>query len=644
MNKRGIALLGRAAILFFVTGTTVSADTGTTGTNNTDTGQLTCTGAADVRINEFLANPDGSDSSVLLEWVELYNNGSAAVDLAGWVLERGKSSYGEVAVLSGEIAAGGTFVIAEENHPDSVDYLLTDGDKLDLGNAGSNADAIRLLDCEGVVADTVLYGTNNSDSWNGDDGLVAVDSALAPKPGEGDITARVYDGVDTNDSALDFCTDADSTPNAANSCGSTTTDTGDTGSGEFIACDTALRINEFAPNPEGSDSGNEWVELYNGDSLSIDLTGWSLEWGTSSWQSEAFLDGGLVGPEGWLVVGGADVLGVDLAITISMGNASNTDGVRLLCPDGSVADTVVYGSPNEDGWIDDNGTVAESTAESAGSGECITRIQDGYDTDQSGVDFQTLGPEECTPGGENPFTVPGVCEPSSSVVINEFMPDPEGTDTGNEWVELMNNSGETVRLDGWSLEVGKSAWGDFQYTFPSGSELMGGGLVLLGGQEVFEIDYLADDLNLGNAGSNGDGLRLVDCEGTVVDTVIYGLDNDDALVDDSGGIATSFAPLPESDQSVGRYPDGVDTDMSGDDFAVCGAATPGTENGECSGGGTVGPGPGDGTIPGGCGCGSSDLEDGSDVGESGCATASPMGGFEWLLMVGLVWVRRRRQY
>jgi hypothetical protein len=222
------------------------------------------------------------------------------------------------------------------------------------------------------------------------------------------------------------------------------------------------------------------------------------------------------------------------------------------------------------------------------------------------------------------------------------MPDPEGTDSENEWLELINTTDESIRLDGWSIDVGKSAWGDVQFTFPSGSELTGNGLVLLGGQEVLEIDYLVDGLNLGNAGSNGDGLRLVDCEGGVVDTVIYGLDNDDALVDDSGGIALSFATPPESNQSVARYPDGADTDMSGDDFSVCFAPTPGFENGECGAADGGGNGDGGGELPGGCSCGDDGLGADESVGESGCATASPMGGFEWLIMIGLVW-RRRRQ-
>ena len=37
---------------------------------------------------------------------------------------------------------------------------------------------------------------------------------------------------------------------------------------------SALRINEFELNPEGDDSGNEWVELYHWDE--IDLTGYKL--------------------------------------------------------------------------------------------------------------------------------------------------------------------------------------------------------------------------------------------------------------------------------------------------------------------------------------------------------------------------------
>lgn len=42
----------------------------------------------------------------------------------------------------------------------------------------------------------------------------------------------------------------------------------------FVSLVSAIRINEVELNPDGSDSGNEWVELYSEDE--IDLTDWKL--------------------------------------------------------------------------------------------------------------------------------------------------------------------------------------------------------------------------------------------------------------------------------------------------------------------------------------------------------------------------------
>lgn len=40
------------------------------------------------------------------------------------------------------------------------------------------------------------------------------------------------------------------------------------------------------------------------------------------------------------------------------------------------------------------------------------------------------------------------------MLISEFLPNPVGKDAGSEWVELVNNTTEPVRLDGWFLEIG----------------------------------------------------------------------------------------------------------------------------------------------------------------------------------------------
>jgi len=42
----------------------------------------------------------------------------------------------------------------------------------------------------------------------------------------------------------------------------------------FFSLVSAVRINEIELNPEGTDSGNEWIELYS--EQNIDLNGWKL--------------------------------------------------------------------------------------------------------------------------------------------------------------------------------------------------------------------------------------------------------------------------------------------------------------------------------------------------------------------------------
>lgn len=40
---------------------------------------------------------------------------------------------------------------------------------------------------------------------------------------------------------------------------------------------------------------------------------------------------------------------------------------------------------------------------------------------------------------------------SNAIIINELMPDPDGDEVKNEWIELYNNSDEAVDLNGWQL-------------------------------------------------------------------------------------------------------------------------------------------------------------------------------------------------
>lgn len=44
------------------------------------------------------------------------------------------------------------------------------------------------------------------------------------------------------------------------------------------------------------------------------------------------------------------------------------------------------------------------------------------------------------------------------VIINEWLPNPLGTDSGQEWVELWNNGASAVNLSGWTLSNSKKTY------------------------------------------------------------------------------------------------------------------------------------------------------------------------------------------
>jgi hypothetical protein len=59
-------------------------------------------------------------------------------------------------------------------------------------------------------------------------------------------------------------------------------------------------INELELNPAGTDTGNEWVELYNPTSSSVSLLGWSLS--TTHGDTVTVTLSGSIPPGGYLVV------------------------------------------------------------------------------------------------------------------------------------------------------------------------------------------------------------------------------------------------------------------------------------------------------------------------------------------------------
>jgi hypothetical protein len=152
-------------------------------------------------------------------------------------------------------------------------------------------------------------------------------------------------------------------------------------------------INELVPNPPGADSGHEWIELYNPTCAAVSLAGWLIEAGTSTFAPTFTLPAGASIPSlGYVVIGGDKVAFADFKKTtaLNMGNASgSSDGVRLVTPSAAVVDTVIYGTPNSDGFVDDSGSLATSLAPAPTSAQALARKPNGVDTNACGADFVT---------------------------------------------------------------------------------------------------------------------------------------------------------------------------------------------------------------------------------------------------------------
>ena len=601
-----------------------------------DTGPITCDGAGDVVINEFMANPEGDDGGA--EWVELYNNSASRLEVSGWSIWAAKSSIEEQVVLPDNtfIDAGGFLLIGGSSVAD-IDVV---GDDLDMGT-GTSGDLVQLVDCEGATADTVVYGSNNDDGWTDDSATVAV--SLAPTVSEGVSIARLVDGFDTDLSGDDFANADFATPGQSNST-----------EPEPCVEDPGLVINEFVANPAGTDDGLEWIELFHAGTETLELADWALQKASSSSGGYSALytfEDGVLEPGDYLVIGGDALDFTDIAVaSFSLGNGSGTDALRIVDCNGVSVDTVLYGEDNEEDQLaEDDGTVPDAGAEAPGDDEALARIQDGWDTDVSRRDF--LIDADPTPGAANPVQEPIECVPSDgSIVLNEVLVNPDGDDSGREFIELYNNSGSDLRIDGWylSAETSGPEYDDVDIELPGGLTIPAEGFFVIGGELVAEADYADDFTALGN-GSGTDGLRLFDCEGNPVDTVVYGDDpeddgtvNPDGLVDDDEQVVEEPLATPGSGEVFARRIDGVDTNAMVDDWKLTIRQTPGysniIEDDTDTGSGPI------------TGCGANQAPTGNTSGcgrttdapsGRGCATPIPPLAPGWLLIAMAAVLRRR---
>lgn len=171
---------------------------------------------------------------------------------------------------------------------------------------------------------------------------------------------------------------------------------------------------------------------------------------------------------------------------------------------------------------------------------------------------------------------------SAQVVINEVMYNPQGSDTGREWVELYNEGQSDVTMTGGS---GKGSWrlsdgSNHTLTDPAGGTGRGSLTIPAGGYLIIANDpsdfstgeyaggtysVVKSSLSLNN---NGATVALIDGTGTTVDSVSYtpsqgGNDDGSSLQRQADGSWIAALPTPGSANSTTPYVAPVVNDSSG---------------------------------------------------------------------------------
>ena len=175
----------------------------------------------------------------------------------------------------------------------------------------------------------------------------------------------------------------------------------------------------------------------------------------------------------------------------------------------------------------------------------------------------------------NMFPVLPLMPQAATLLVNEIDYDQAGTDTA-EFIEILNPGSAAVDLDAYRFELVDGADGEPYLSYDGSGQLGAGKFLVIADQAV--IDGLPQNtpslLLTGSGVTNGpDGVRIVaQADGRVVDAVHY-----ERAVPGAGEGSPTQADPDEQDTSIGRCPNGFDSDDNGLDFRTM-TATPGAAN------------------------------------------------------------------
>lgn len=451
---------------------------------------------SDIVINEI-----GAYESSGYEWVEIYNKGGESIDILQWKFWEQDTNHGlSVSTTDSIVDPGEYAVICQddnkflEKYPDFLGSVF-DSSWSTLNESGEE---IGLKDNDGNFVEQFNYITAGdyslerknpflndytSDNWQehvGGNTVGLINSIFS--------TGTLPSDPPTTTTSTDPGTDPPTTTPSS------------TPEIDFSFW-TNIKINEFACAPQGDE--NEWVEFYNLSTTSLDLSGGYLcdDRGLSSTSScKKIFSSTTIESLSWFVF--------DLDTRSFLNN--DKDNVVLRDPLGQEIDKIVY-----------EGALVPK------SGQSLVRKTDGQDTD-SNADWAIT--TSITKNSANVITVPVVSSGSGgsyvppevpetpqieesvkiiasstgNIVLNEIYPDPSGSDSLDEFIEIKNIGEEAVDLRGWSI-------GDLVKKYVLSGVLNSGEIVV----------YKREKTGIALNNTTPEEVKLADASGKIVDKISY---------------------------------------------------------------------------------------------------------------------------
>jgi phosphatidylserine/phosphatidylglycerophosphate/cardiolipin synthase-like enzyme len=205
--------------------------------------------AITLTINEVMANAENEDTG---EYVEFYNYGTNPINLSGWYVQDPKDKNDRITDYIGEYDIGlkGTEI------PPSGYCIYIDPEYSGEYNS--------LLTAQGDLTKVIMV-TCDSDTTIGN-GLTNSQDTIILNNSAGFLIERTWSENSGNNNSMGLIPD---------------------GAGPWIVHENPtpgysngmppkIVINEFMYNPKGKEVDGEWVELYNADSISVNLSSWKL--------------------------------------------------------------------------------------------------------------------------------------------------------------------------------------------------------------------------------------------------------------------------------------------------------------------------------------------------------------------------------